>query len=392
MKKTKTLLFYGFLFVITFNKFLVAQYTIRPHSLSISGIMRTAPNELIFSIYFKNTASDSAIEYSGGQFHIDFNKSILNGGTGTLSIISSGLPSSVQSTNPTVYTVSTPGQLRLAPKAPPGALAGGFLVNPGDSVLVAKLSLTTSAAEFSSWTSHNLSWRKAPDANPITKVSGYIWQSNQILSSQTSYFIYPSSSKELQITALIEGFYESGIMIPDTVKIELHSSSYPFSLVDEAETVLSSNGEAIANFFSAAEATNYYIVVKHRNSIETWSSSTPSFSGGLMSYNFTDNINKAYGDNLKLKSGKYCIFSGDIIPQDGLIDLSDVISVINDGNSFLIGEALPTDLNGDQLVDLADIILVINNANAFVSKQSPETLLFMKQKNNTIENLKNKIN
>lgn len=392
MKKTKTLLLHSFLFIVIFNTFLFAQYTIRPHSLSVSGIMRTAPNVLTFSIYFKNTASDSAIEYSGGQYHLDFNKSILNGGTGTLSIISSGLPSSVQSANPTVYTLSTPGQLRLAPKAPPGALVGGFLINPGDSVLVAKLALTTSASEFSSWTSHNLSWRKTPNVNPITKVSGYIWQSNRILSSQTSYFIYPPSSKELQITALIEGFYESGVMIPDTINIELHSAYSPFGLVDETETVLSSNGEAIANFFSATEATNYYIVVKHHNSIETWSSLTPSFSGGLMSYNFTDNINKAYGDNLKLKSGKYCIFSGDVIPQDGLIDLSDVITVINDGNSFLSGIALPTDLNGDQLVDLADIIIAINNANAFISKQSPVTLSFKKQKNNINENFKNKIN
>jgi hypothetical protein len=364
----------------------LAQYPVRPSSLSINNIIRTAPNEATFSVYFKNTATDSAIEYSGGQYHFDFNESILNSGTGTLSIMSSGLPVNLQPTNPTVYITSTPGQLRLAPKAPPGALAGGFLVNPGDSVLVVNLKLTTSASSFSTFNLHNISWRKAPSANPITKVSSYTWDYNQIITGNTSFYIY-SSAKELTVTALIEGMFESGAMQNDTLIVELRNA-VNFSLTEQTKTYLNSSGIGIANFYSAADAVNYYLAIKHRNGLETWSAAPVSFSGGLLVYDFTTAANTAYGNNLKLKNSKYCVFSGDIMPQDGLIDLTDEIGVINDANNFVSGSNLTTDLNADGSIDLTDIIIVINNANAFISKQTPESASVekLKRESNSIIN------
>lgn len=178
-------------------------------------------------------------------------------------------------------------------------------------------------------------------------------------------------AKTLNITALIEGFYNGSSMIPDTVTVELHNASFPYALIEGTKVVLNSSGSAAANFFSAADAINYYIVVKHRNGLETWSATPQAFSGGVLSYDFTTSDAQAYGNNLKFKVSKWCIFSGDIIPQDGLIDLSDVIAVVNDANNFVFGVAIPTDVNGDNNVDLSDIVIVINNANAFVSAQLP---------------------
>ena len=74
------------------------------------------------------------------------------------------------------------------------------------------------------------------------------------------------------------------------------------------------------------------------------------------------------------------MFSGDILPQDGLIDLTDEIGVINDANNFVSGSNLTTDLNGDGSIDLTDIIIVVNNANAFISKQTPESVSVEKLK------------
>lgn len=366
MKKAMLIIYLSFIFVIT----AFPQYTIRPSTLSVQSIIRTAPNVMTFSIYFKNTAVDSAIEYSGGQFHLDFNKAILNGGTGTLAIINSGLT-------------------KYPPTKAPGGAFGAALSCPGvDVVLVAKFSLTTSAASFLNWTTHSIAWRKVPDANPVSKVSAYIWNSNQIISSSTSYYVYPTNSKELNLTALIEGFYDGGtdIMISDTVTVELRNSINPWNLVEETKSLLNSSGSGIVNFFSASEGTNYYVVIKHRNALETWSANTPQFVNGTLNYDFTSAQNQAYGNNLMQKGTKWCLYSGDV-DHDGSVDLTDMIEVDNDNAIFVTGY-VPSDVNGDGSTDLSDMIIVDNNNAAFVGKVTP-TSLEKGNRNNYLLKVKN---
>lgn len=180
-----------------------------------------------------------------------------------------------------------------------------------------------------------------------------------------------TSAKTLNLTALIEGLYDGSNMVSDTVTVELRNTSSPYNLVESRKAVLNNSGAGAVNFYNASDATNYYLAIKHRNGLQTWSSATPAFISGTMSYDFTTAANQAYGDNLKLKGSKYCIFSGDIIPQDGIIDLTDVIVITNDANGFVSGTALPTDLNGDDSTDLSDIVIAVNNSNAFVSAQIP---------------------
>ena len=82
-------------------------------------------------------------------------------------------------------------------------------------------------------------------------------------------------------------------------------------------------GNGTVGYLSVADATNYYIAVKHRNAVETWSKNTQAFSSGILNYNFTTSAAQAYGDNMILKLTKYCFFSGDV-NQDGVVDLTDV--------------------------------------------------------------------
>ena len=77
-----------------------------------------------------------------------------------------------------------------------------------------------------------------------------------------SYLGGPGSVRVLTLTALIEGFYDGSTMVSDTVIVELHNSSSPYGLVDQAKVVLSSSGSGNVNFFSASDGTNYYIVIK----------------------------------------------------------------------------------------------------------------------------------
>lgn len=378
--KKRFLIVMLFSVAITIN---YAQYPIRTSIVTVDSLLRIAPNVITFSIYFKNTASDSAINYSGGQFHLDFNKDILNGGTGTLSIISSGLPANLQPANPTVYTVTTPGQLRLAPKAPPGALIGGFSVNPGDSVLVVKLALSTSVTSLNPSVPLNILWRIIPNSNPLTKISAYIWKSNQIISANSTFVIRPLSNKELDITALVQGFYSiSEVMIPDTITVKLHNSTSPWSLVDQAKVLVDASGRAITNFFSVSDGTNYYLAVKHRNSVETWSANPVAFSSGKLSYDFTTASTKAYSDGVNTNlpmvqiGSKWCFWSGEVT-NNYFIEFDDLLTVYN---FYLLALEDPgyytEDITGNGFVEFDDVVLVYNNYNIGVWSQNPLNPVF----------------
>ena len=119
----------------------------------------------------------------------------------------------------------------------------------------------------------------------------------------------------------------------------------------------------------ASLGSSYYIVVKHRNSVETWNSNPLSFGGTTVSYNFSSSAGQAFGNNLKLIAGKYVVQVGDI-NQDGIIDANDFVAVDNDAANFLSGY-LNTDVNGDGFVDEADFTMVNSNASVFVGKITP---------------------
>jgi endonuclease G, mitochondrial len=175
----------------------------------------------------------------------------------------------------------------------------------------------------------------------------------------------------LSLTALIQGRYDGSVMEPDSVTVELRNGS-TYGLFDQDKELLSSSGTGTFKFNNAVNGSNYYIVVKHKNSIETWSASAQSFTSYSLNYDFTSSDTKAYGNNLILKGSKYCIYSGDV-NQDGGVDLTDLIAVGNDNMNGTPGyySGLPTDINGDTGVDLADLIIVSNNNTIGIGLNTP---------------------
>ncbi len=183
---------------------------------------------------------------------------------------------------------------------------------------------------------------------------------------------FSSSGFILNLSLLIQGAYNSELntMVSDTVRVYLRNSFSPFSIVDSSASVVDINGTGVFTFLNGvSNETPYYISVKHRNSIETWSASGQSFTSNQLSYNFTNTVSKAYGNNMILKGSKYCIFSGDVT-QDGFVELSDVVLIFNDASNFVTGY-VRTDVNGDNLSDLSDALIAFNNSKAFVSKVTP---------------------
>lgn len=173
----------------------------------------------------------------------------------------------------------------------------------------------------------------------------------------------------LNLTALMEGFWNGTFTVQDTVRVYLRNQTSPYVILDQAKIKLSSSGNGTLTFSSAPGGT-YYISVIHRNSIETWSKTPQLFTAGTTkTYDFTTGAAQAFGNNMILKSGKYVFYGGDVV-RDGTVDASDISKVDNDATLSLSGYVV-SDLTGDDFVDAQDLSLVDNNAFNSVSSILP---------------------
>lgn len=178
----------------------------------------------------------------------------------------------------------------------------------------------------------------------------------------------------LNLTAYIQGFYDPSLntMVADTITVYLRNAFFPYAKKDSAKSLLNNSGIGAFIFFNVSNSTNYFLQVKHRNSVETWSSTAIPFSGGTLAYDFTTSADKAFGSNqiqVDASPLKFAIYSGDV-NQDGFVNLTDMVNISNGAASFLTGYVL-TDINGDNIVNLADILIDYNNSTNFVSVKKP---------------------
>jgi hypothetical protein len=193
-----------------------------------------------------------------------------------------------------------------------------------------------------------------------------------------------SGSATLSLTAFFEGLYAGSstmtsapfnadntlpASIADTITVELHLANGTFDLAYSVTDTISVNGTASISFPGGAVGNYYYLVVKHRNSLETWSADSLLISSSL-SYDFSSAATQAYGGNMvDLGSGVFGMYAGDI-NQDGFIDGNDFTDVDNDNSNFASGY-LYTDTNGDGFVDGNDFTLIDNNGSMFISIARP---------------------
>jgi photosystem II stability/assembly factor-like uncharacterized protein len=192
--------------------------------------------------------------------------------------------------------------------------------------------------------------------------------------------------KTLHLKLFLQGLYAgSGTMnktqgvsgdqypgtIADQVTIELHYSTPPYNTAYTFNNInLNMNGSLEINDIPGTITGSYFVGIKHRNSIETWSATPVDFSiSGIINFDITTAISQAFGDNMKLIGSDYVIYGGDI-NQDGIVDSGDMISVDNDAKDFLTGY-INTDINGDGLIDSGDKIIVDNNSEIFLTRITP---------------------
>ncbi len=186
---------------------------------------------------------------------------------------------------------------------------------------------------------------------------------------------YKSPVYTINLNMFIQGFYDpiyNYMNVYDTVKVTLRNTSPPYSIIDSAKSYCTFEGNAYNNhFFKISGSGQYYVVVNHRNSVETWSRTPLTFGPGFLSPDFTDTANVFGGNLISVDNSpqEFGLYSGDV-NQDGFIDLTDVININNDANSFATGY-INTDLTGNNVTDLTDVIMAYNNSVNFVSIKKP---------------------
>jgi len=212
------------------------------------------------------------------------------------------------------------------------------------------------------------------DTAPLSGVYYYFIVAQDIHNNKSPVAIAESPNMTLNLTMFIEGFYNAGSdsQVSDTVKVELRNSTSPFAVADQTSAVVSANGTVQLKFGNAANG-SYYIAVKHRSSIETWSAGTIALSRITpANYDISSSSSQAFGSNLiqvDASPNRFAIFGGDV-NQDGTVDATDVSTIDNDASNFVSGYVV-TDLTGDEFVDGTDFAIADNNAANFVSVVRP---------------------
>jgi len=187
----------------------------------------------------------------------------------------------------------------------------------------------------------------------------------------------------LNLNCFIQGYWDgAGAMLPvlanqgitsgpnscDSISIELHNATAPYAVSYSTKTILNKNGTASCTFPFLNGA--YYIALKHRNALETWSAAPVLMTASPVNYNFSTSNSKAYGSNqVQLSNGVWAIYSGDL-NFDQNIDLMDTPLLETAIANYNFGY-YPTDLNGDGNVDLLDIPLLEINISNFVFSTHP---------------------
>jgi len=174
---------------------------------------------------------------------------------------------------------------------------------------------------------------------------------------------------------LIQGFYNASAnsMIRDTMRYYLRNTQLPYGIYDSTKAFLTNQGFAQLQFTNVSGGVAYYLQLRHRNSIETWS--YPLYYDPLSfqaQYSFLNPVTQAYGSNMIQVDNlpiRFAIYGGDV-NQSGDVDATDLALIDNDAFNFASGYIL-TDVTGDLATDGSDYAIADNNATNFVSTILP---------------------
>lgn len=137
---------------------------------------------------------------------------------------------------------------------------------------------------------------------PVGATTGYIsvTKTNSCnAQSLTTFGVGTPPGVNLTVKAFIEGFYIGGgqmtavvdpILLPnkfDTVVVELHQNASPFGTVVTRTGLMNTDGTITVSIPASQVGNSYYLVLKGRNFIETWSKNPVLMVSGNVNFDFT---------------------------------------------------------------------------------------------------------
>jgi hypothetical protein len=197
------------------------------------------------------------------------------------------------------------------------------------------------------------------------------------------------ATKTLNLSVFLEGLYNgtNGLVkvqgsldgessydffpgtISDTLTIQIAQTTAPYTILHTVHGAsINVDGTINMSNIPATLTSSYYVIIKHRNHVETWSQIV-SFAGQIIDYSFTDALSKAWGNNMILIGTASCIFTGDT-NSDQYVDGFDLAITFNLNKQGGYGYRL-SDINGDGFVDGFDLVKVFNNNKKGVGMNTP---------------------
>jgi len=339
------------------------------------------PKIFEFDLYLTQTGS-TPLELAGLNTGIKLNAGFVNGGTIVPSLISGSDLNASQVPANIAYDAPS-NCIKLAPRKPPRdyvtGLTSGTVISNTAGTKVCRIRLTNSADFGTEPVNYTWSMNLMPYH---TVVSAFVPGSgpyvNTIITNAASH------SESDNLTLFLEGLYLDGTgnrvaqeatgphffgPVADQITVKLAQATAPHTVLYTATNVnLYKNGKCSFSIPGSLSG-SYYIIVNHRNSLETWSAAPVDFSGSAASYNFSTSSAQAYGNNMKALGSIFAIFAGDVT-QDGSLGVLDMTAVDNKSKLFATGY-LPEDINGDGSVGALDMLFVDNNSKNFVAIKKP---------------------
>ena len=102
-------------------------------------------------------------------------------------------------------------------------------------------------------------------------------------------FVDEGCTISLNLKLFLEGMYLGGdsMLSSDTIKVDLRYAFSPYNIAWTSKDIIQQNGLGIFLFPAAVFNNNYYIVIQHRNAIETWTKFPVLFNSAVISYDFS---------------------------------------------------------------------------------------------------------
>lgn len=369
------------------------------YTADLRGDVMVSSSVYEFDLYMTRTGLTS-LEMANFQAAILVNPAFINGGSITPTIVSNSSDLNLAQNPTSIAYDPVLGCIKIAPKSPPRTLNSGTQTSSTNGTVIStagsricRIRLSNSVAFGNSTLDPIWNFSLQPYR---TVVAAFVGPSaNKV---NTIITLAEAHGKTFNLTLATEGLWDepsnalrkvqdvdidfnqsdkfSGLT-SDTLTLQFAEVTAPWNILYSVHGVnLNTNGKCRVSIPGTLSG-NYYIIVKHRNSVETWSKAGgESLAGNIIAYDFTSASSQAYGSNMVgISGGKYALYSGDVTSptpdiQDGYIDINDVNSIYNLNVESAFGFRTE-DLTGDGFIDINDFNIVYNNNVNSVGMNTP---------------------